>query len=269
VNAGRQENAFLDRLRAGELTLMLGVRTGRTPDVIRIAATSGHHAVLIDLEHSAMGFDIAAQLCAAAGDLGLTPFVRVPEREYGAIGRLLDGGAHGIVAPRVETVAEAEDVSRACRFPPSGQRSQIASVPQLGMRPTPATASNPALDALTIVQILLETPAGVAQADAIAALPGVDMLALGANDLTAELGVPGQYGHPDVRDAIVAVAEASRRHGKPFMLGGVGDLALLEQYVALGVSPLLLTGIDSDLLFSAASTRADALRSWHEGLVPA
>jgi salicylate---CoA ligase len=133
-------NAFLDRLRDGEPVLMLAVRSSRTADVLRIARSTGHHAVMIDLEHSTMSLDIAATLCATAGDLGLFPFVRVPEREYGAIGRLLDGGAQGIIAPRVETPAQAATVARACRFAPRGQRSQLATVPQLGrvvMLPSP------------------------------------------------------------------------------------------------------------------------------------
>jgi 2-keto-3-deoxy-L-rhamnonate aldolase RhmA len=92
-------NAFLDRLRAGEPVLMLAVRSSRTADVLRIARSTGHHAVMIDLEHSTMPLDVAASLCATAGDLGLFPFVRVPEREYGALGRLPDGGAQGIIAP--------------------------------------------------------------------------------------------------------------------------------------------------------------------------
>jgi len=152
-------NAFLDRLRDGEPTLMLAVRSSRTADVLRIARSTGHHAVMIDLEHSTMPLDVAAGLCATAGDLGLFPFVRVPEREYGALGRLLDGGAQGVIAPRVETAAEAATVARACRFAPRGQRSQLATVPQLGMRPTPARELNPVLDDATVVQVLIETPA--------------------------------------------------------------------------------------------------------------
>src|SRR5258706_12002834 len=100
-------NAFLDRLRGDELALMLAIRSSRTADVVRIAHATGYRAIMVDLEHSTMGLDTAAQLCATAGDLGMTPFVRVPEREYGAIGRLLDCGAQGIIAPRIENVAEA------------------------------------------------------------------------------------------------------------------------------------------------------------------
>jgi 2-keto-3-deoxy-L-rhamnonate aldolase RhmA len=266
VDRPSPSSRFLARLRNGELTLMLGVRTSRSTDVVRVAQATGHHAILIDLEHSTMSIDDAARMCSTADDLGLTPFVRVPEREYGAIGRLLDGGASGIVAPRIETVAEAGTVAGACRFPPRGQRSQIATVPQQGMRPTRARVLNPLLDDATIVQILLETPSGIAVADAIAQVDGVDMLAIGVNDLTAELGVPGEYADPRVRGAIVTVAQACRRHDKLLMVGGVADLATLASFVALGVCSLVLTGMDTDLLFAEAEARALKFAAWHDAI---
>jgi 2-keto-3-deoxy-L-rhamnonate aldolase RhmA len=242
---------------------MLAIRSGRTSDVVRIAHETGHHAIMVDLEHSTMSLDVAAQLCGCAGDLGMTSFVRVPEREYGGIGRLLDGGAHGIIAPRIETAEEARTVSRACRFAPRGQRSQLAMVPQLGMRPTPAAVLNPAMDDATIVQILIETPAGIASADAIAQLDGVDMLAIGANDLTAELGVPGRYDDPRVREAVATAADACRQHGTLLMVGGIADLAVLDGLLPLGACSLYLTGTDTDLLFTAASARAGKYLEWH------
>jgi 2-keto-3-deoxy-L-rhamnonate aldolase RhmA len=250
-------NEFLDRLRGSEPTLMLAIRSSRTADVVRIAKSTGHHAVMIDLEHSTMSLDVAASLCATAGDLGIFPFVRVPEREYGALGRLLDCGAQGIIAPRVETAAEAATVARACRFAPRGQRSQLATVPLAGMRPTPAATLNPALDDATIVQILIETPAGVANADEIAAVDGVDMLAFGANDFTAEIGVPGCHDDPRVTEAVAALAAAGKRHDKPLMAGGIPDPARLRELDALGACPLRLTGTDTDMLYAGAAARAE------------
>ena len=263
---GQPQRGFLDRLRGGELTLMLGIRSSRTTDVVRIAQAVGYHSIMVDLEHSVMPLEAAAQMCATAADLGLTPFVRTPEREYGAIGRLLDCGARGIIAPRIASAEEASAVARACRFPPRGQRSALTMVPQLGMRPTPAHMLNPALDQTTIVQTLLETPAGIANADAIAGIDGVDMLAIGANDLTAELGVPGQYGDTRVRDAVASVADACRRHGKLFMLGGIADLDLFGALVPLGVCPLILVGMDTELLFTAAESRVTKFADWHRRL---
>jgi 2-keto-3-deoxy-L-rhamnonate aldolase RhmA len=252
-------NDFLGRLRAGRPTLMLGVRGARTADIVRVAQSTGHHAILVDLEHSTMSQDVAASLCAAAADLGLMPFVRTPERDYGSIGRLLDGGALGIVAPRIETPEEAMTIVRACRFPPRGQRSQLGSVPALGMRPTPSAVLNPTLDAATVVQILVETPLGIDNAEAIAAIDGVDMLSLGANDLTAELGIAGQYDHPLVREAVATVAKACANHGKLFMLGGISDPDLYSSLAQLGVCPLVVTGMDTDLMYGAVQSRADAI----------
>jgi 2-keto-3-deoxy-L-rhamnonate aldolase RhmA len=268
-DAGPSESLFLQRLRAGQLTLMMLIRGGRTPEVVYIASSTGHHGIVIDLEHSAMSTDVAATLCVVADGLHMTPLVRIPEREYGMIGRLLDGGAHGVVAPRIETVEQARDVARACRFPPRGQRSQTAMVPQLGMRPTPAREMNPALDQNVVVQILVETTTGVENSDAIAALDGVDMIAIGANDLTAELGVPGQYDDPRVRKAVETVANACARHNKLLVIGGISDQAVYNDLEPLGVSPLVITGTDSALLYQGAHASAQrAIAAFGDSSLP-
>jgi 2-keto-3-deoxy-L-rhamnonate aldolase RhmA len=250
------ESVFLQRLRAGQLTLMMLIRGSRTPEVVHIASSTGHHGIVIDLEHSPMSTDVAAMLCIVAGALEMTPLVRIPEREYGMIGRLLDGGAHGIVAPRIETVEQARTVTRACRFPPRGQRSQTTMVPQLGMRPTPASELNPTLDHNVVVQILIETTTGIENSDEIAALDGVDMIAIGANDLTAELGVPGRYDDPGVRDAVETVASACARHNKLLVVAGINDQVVYDDLVPLGLCPLVMTGTDSALLYHGAQASA-------------
>jgi len=258
--------ALLQKLRRGELAIAMMIRSARTADIVRIATSTGHDAIIVDLEHSAMSLDVVAQMTALAGDLGLTPFVRVPERDYGAIGRVLDGGACGIVAARIETAEQARDVARACRFPPRGQRSQIAQVPQLGFRPTPARELNPRLDQAIVVQILIETPLGVANAEAIAAVDGVDMLAIGANDLTAELGAPGDVRSEPFRDAVMQIAAACRRHDKVCVIGGISDLKVLADFAVCGVAPMMMSGSDTDLLYSAAQARVEALQRWHAAL---
>ena len=93
----------LERLHAAEPVLSLGLRNARTPEIVRLAAGAGFGVVWVDLEHSSIGVDAAAQLAATALDLGLEGWVRTPERDYGIIGRLLDAGVTGIIAPRIET----------------------------------------------------------------------------------------------------------------------------------------------------------------------
>src|ERR1700731_3552205 len=171
--------ALVERLNQRTPVAALGIRGARSADIARIARSSGHHAIWVDLEHSTMPIDTAALICAAALGLGLAPFARVPEREYGLIGRLLDGGVLGIIAPRVETGEQAQEIVTACRFPPLGHRSAVAALPHLDFRKMPAEEFNRALNHATVVKILLESPRGIENAAAIAALEGVDMVGIG------------------------------------------------------------------------------------------
>jgi 2-keto-3-deoxy-L-rhamnonate aldolase RhmA len=260
-------NDLMDALSRGSLVTAMMIRSARTPDVVRVAHASGHRSIIVDLEHSTMELDVVASMTSTAGDLGLVPFVRVPERDYGSIGRVLDGGASGIIAARIETASQAEEIARACRFAPRGQRSQIAMVPQFGFKPMPARELNPLLDRSVIVQILIETPLGIANADAIARIDGVDMLAIGANDLCTEFGLPGAFDGEQLRDAVRQVAAACARHGKLCVVGGVSDLTLVEGFLALGVAPFIISGSDIEMLASAARARGEALQQWHSALI--
>jgi 4-hydroxy-2-oxoheptanedioate aldolase len=256
--------AAVERLDQGLPVAALGVRSSRTADIARIARSTGHHAIWVDLEHSTMPIDTAALICAAALDLGLAPFARVPEREYGVIGRLLDGGVLGIIAPRIETVEEARDIVAACRFPPFGHRSAIATLAHLDFKKMPGEQFNQEMNHATVVQILLESPRGIENVEAIAALPGVDMVGIGTNDLTAEMGIPGQFRHPDVRAAHETAIAACRRARKPLAIGGIPDVAYAAELIRLGAAPFLFTGIDTDLLLGAAHDRiSQALASLH------
>lgn len=253
------ESTLLARLRARQPVTALGVRASRTPDIVRQAAASGHDAIWVDLEHSTIGLDETSQICLTALELGLTPLVRVPEREYGVIGRLLDGGALGIIAPRIETAQQAADLVGACRFPPFGHRSAIASLPHLGWRRMPAEQLNQTLNRHTIVKVLIESPAGIENIEEIARVPGVDIVGIGTNDLSAELAVPGDFRHPRVRAAHEAALAACTRAGTLLMIGGIGDAARMAELVALGAAPFLMTGTDSDILLAALEQRVKAV----------
>src|ERR1700724_4421294 len=226
--------SIVERLDKALPVAVLGVRSSRTADIARIARSSGLPATWVDLEHSTMPIDTAALICAAAVDLGLAPFARVPEREYGVIGRLLDGGVLGIIAPRVETVEEAQEIVTACRFPPLGHRSAVAALPHLDFRKMPAEEFNRTLNHATVVKILLESPRGIENAAAIAALEGVDMVGIGTNDLTAEMGLAGQFRHPAVRGAHESTILACRRAQKPLAIGGIGDFGYVVELIRLG-----------------------------------
>jgi 4-hydroxy-2-oxoheptanedioate aldolase len=247
--------AVVDRLAQGVPITALGVRSSRTADIARIARSSGHDAIWVDLEHSTMPIDTAALICAAALDLGLAPFARIPEREYGVIGRLLDSGVLGIIVPRVESAEEAQDIVAACRFPPFGHRSAVATLAHVDYQRIPAEQFNRSMNQATVVKILLESPRGIENAEAIAALPGVDIVGIGTNDLAAEMGVAGQFRHPEVRKAHESAIAACQRARKPLAIGGIGDVAYAAELIRLGAAPFMFTGIDTDLLLAAARDR--------------
>lgn len=255
-NTPAPDVSLIERLNARVPALALGVRISRTPDIARIAKASGHDVIWIDLEHSTISIDMAAQICATALDIGLTPFVRIPEREYGVIGRLLDGGAVGIIAPRIETAAQAQDLVAACRFPPLGHRSAIGTLPHVGYQKIPVTAFNRTMNRSTLLKVLIESPLGISNIAEIAAVPGVDFLGIGTNDLTAELGVAGDFRHPSVRLAHEQALAACKLAGKPLAIGGISDAAYSAELIREGAAPFLMTGIDTDMFLSIALARA-------------
>lgn len=246
----------LGRLAAGRAVLTLGIRNARTPDIVRMAKGAGFGAVWVDLEHSSMPIDCAGQIAAAAVDLGLEAWVRTCERDYGVIGRVLDGGATGIIAPRIESADEARRVVAACRFPPRGRRSQLGALPQFNFERFPAPALNRRADEITSVHALLESEAGIAHADEIAATEGIDMLHVGLNDLSADLGHLGNSAHPDLLAACRHVIAAAKRHGKLAAVGGLAAPAQFNDMLAAGAAPLIFAAIDSDLLATSLAARA-------------
>jgi len=255
-NAQSREHAVLQRLAQGEPLLSLGIRNARTAEIVRMAKTAGFGLVWIDLEHSSISIDCAAQIIGSAADLAMEAWVRVPERDYGVIGRLLDGGATGIIAPRVETAEEAQKVVNAVRFPPRGQRSLTALLPQAKYRRMSAAELMRCADLATTVHILIESAQGVGNADAIAAIDGVDILHVGLNDLSVDLGHVDQLRHADVLDACKRVIGAARSRDKLAVVGGATDPALFVELLNAGAAPLVFAAIDTDVIAAGLTQRA-------------
>ena len=261
-----RENAVLRKLAQGEPLLSLGIRNARTAEIVRMAKTAGFGLVWIDLEHSSISIDCAVQIIASAADQGMEAWVRVPERDYGVIGRLLDGGATGIVAPRIETAEEARRVVNAARFPPRGQRSQIALLPQAKYQRMSAAELMRCADVATTVHILIESAEGVRNAGAIAAIDGVDILHVGMNDLSVDLGHVDDLRHADMLDACKLVIGAAHACDKLAVVGGSSDPALFVELLNAGAVPVVFAAIDTDVLATGLCQRAahwdQCIREW-------
>jgi 2-keto-3-deoxy-L-rhamnonate aldolase RhmA len=260
MRAADPVNAARRKLAGGELVVCLGLRQARTVDIAMIAAASGYDAIYVDMEHSPVSLETTSMLCAAAIGTGVTPLVRVPSHEAHWISRVLDGGALGVIVPHVDTPEQARAIVAAARFPPLGHRSVMGVTPALGYRALPLGEINERLNADTLVIAMLETPEGIANAEAIAAVSGIDLLLIGSNDLCTEMGIPGQLNHPRLREAFAMTAAACSKHGKILGVGGIrGDTALHADLVRLGAR-FVIAGNDVALLLAAAKKDVAALR---------
>ncbi|MBC7701058.1 aldolase/citrate lyase family protein, partial [Aquabacterium sp.] len=187
---------------------------------------------------------------------GIAPLVRVPANTPEWISRVLDGGAMGIIAPHVSSVDEARRVVAAARFAPLGGRSVASGMALLDYRNFPADEAALALNETTLVMVQFEDTAAIDQADAIMAVDGVDLCMVGFTDLTASMGIAGQYGHARVREAFAHTVAACRRHGKYAGIGGLASRPdLVAEFVAMG-GRYVSTGTDLGFLLAAATGKA-------------
>lgn len=253
-------NKAKERMEKGELALGLGLRQARTVDFGRVLATCGYDWAFIDLEHSSMGLQMAAELSIACHDAGVTPLVRVQGYEHHLATRLLDTGAMGIVFPHVDTPELARELVGHCKYPPLGHRSVGGPMAQLAFRPVPLAESTEAVNRDTTLVIMLESPEAIQNADAIAAIEGVDVLFIGSNDLCMELGIPQQFDSPKLEAAMETVIAACRNHGKTPGFGGVYDEARCRRFIEMGMR-FILAGSDLGMIMAGATRRAEFLRA--------
>jgi 2-keto-3-deoxy-L-rhamnonate aldolase RhmA len=257
-------NRAKECLEAGELAIGVGLRQARTVDIARIMKTAGYDFLFIDMEHNSMSIDLAAQISIAAQDAGITPVVRVPDFQHFHATRVLDAGAQGIVVPHVDTPEVARKMVSYCKYPPIGHRSVTGALPQLDFKPAPPGEATAAINAATLLILMLETPEAIDNVDGIAAVSGFDVLLVGTNDLCMEMGIPGQLDHPRIGEAFERIIRACRAHGKHAGLGGVYDPPLMQRYLAMGFR-LVLAGSDLSFMLSAAKERAAAVRAMNVG----
>src|SRR5215831_13882367 len=137
-------NGVKEKLARGEVVASMTVRLVRNVEIASIAATAGFDTLYIDVEHSSFSLETTSQICIAALGVGIAPFVRVPSHRPEHVGRVLDGGALGVIAPHVRSAEEARAVVRAAKFPPLGERSAAGALPHLRYRSLPQAQANAA-----------------------------------------------------------------------------------------------------------------------------
>jgi 2-dehydro-3-deoxyglucarate aldolase len=196
-------------LREGRVVVGTWCNSGSSI-IAELMAASGFDFVCVDVEHSAVDVPQAQQLFQAitAGNPDCAPIVRLHGVDYALVKRYLDAGARGVVCPLINTRADAELLVRAVKYPPEGDRGVgFCRANHFGVRVTEefGLANR---EILTAVQI--EHIKGATNIREILSVPGIDAVFIGPYDLTASMGITGQFSHPDyiaARDRILAACE--------------------------------------------------------------
>src|SRR5678815_3810041 len=167
-----------------------------SPGVPQICRNAGADYVLYDMEHTGLGFETLKTQFALCRGLPIVPMVRVPRGEYHFIARALDVGALGVMVPMVNTAEEARAIVACTRYPPEGRRGAAFGFAHDDYEHGDVKEKVRAIHARTLVICMIETKKGLENVEAIAAVPGVDVLWLGHFDLTNFLGIPGDFANP-------------------------------------------------------------------------
>ena len=253
-------NNVKEKLARGEVVASMTVRLTRSVEIARLARTAGFDSIYIDVEHSSLSLETTSQICVAALEIGIAPFVRVPSTRPEHVSRVLDAGALGVIAPHISSAAEAREVVTAAKYPPLGERSHAGTLPHLHYRSFPVAEVNAAMNDATMVVVQFETADAIERAEEIVAVAGVDMVLIGTNDLLADMGLAGQYEHRRVRDAYERTLAACRKHGKHLGVGGLATRpALAAEFVKMGAR-YVSTGTDLAFLLAESTSRAKQVR---------
>jgi len=257
-------NVAREKLEAGQLSLGVGVRMTRSVEIAKAMAVSGFDWLFLDMEHGVMSLEACAQISVAALDAGIAPIARVPYGQFSIATRALDNGAMGIVVPHIDTAAEARECVERLKYPPVGHRSMGGIGPHDGLRNASVGDAAKALNAANLTVVMLETPKAIENADEIAAVPGVDVLLIGTNDLCAEMGIHGDFGNDRVADAYGKMIAACQKHNKFPGMAGIYNETIMPRYIGMGAR-FILSGQDAQFMMAGATSRTGNLRKMHGG----
>jgi len=252
-------NPVKTRLAAGETLFGTMVFELLSPGLPQMLQQAGADFVFYDMEHSGFSYaEVKTQLALCRG-LDIVPLVRPRATTHEHTAQLLDLGAMGMLFQMVETAEQAEQLVRLTRYPPTGQRGAMfgGAHDDYGGHTVPEIIDG--AHERTLVCALIESAKGIANADEIMSVPGVDVGHLGHGDLSLSLGVPGQTEHPEMQAGIDKLLAACENNGKAAACLA-GDTATGIDWVNRGFR-MVSVSYDIGLLTSALSGGIDAIKN--------
>ncbi|UCD27284.1 MAG: aldolase [Planctomycetota bacterium] len=184
------------------------------PSIYELTSLMGFDGIWMDLEHHTYSMETATNLMRATR-VGHSDIVaRAAKGEFMRLSRLLEAGAQGIMYPRCDDAAEAADVVKWSKFAPMGKRGFDGGNPDMPYTTMPVEEYIKLANEQTFIVIQLEEEDAIKNAQAIAEVPGVDIIFLGPGDFSVLSGIPGQFEHQSVTKATEMVGRAARKAGK-------------------------------------------------------
>lgn len=252
-------NTVKRSLKEGKLQIGCGFNNIRSLEVPRILAAAGFHWTFLDGEHGGFGQETLQDLCHECAAAGVSPIVRVADMQYALIARALDCGAQGVIFPRVESPELLERAVSWTKFPPLGVRGfglaathvdyERATIPQILQH----------MNDNVMVVLQIETKLAVERREELLSVPGIDAVLIGPVDLSISLGVPGDFEHPSMIEAMEKIRESCVRHG---VAPGTQTrtVALAKLWISRGMT-FVGSGSETGFLFEKATEVAAALKA--------
>jgi 2-keto-3-deoxy-L-rhamnonate aldolase RhmA len=255
-------NRLRATLKSGGIALGTIMWETRARGVVHTLARAGMDFVFICMEHSGYNLETVVDLIAHAHAAGITPVVRIPDLQYQYVTRILDSGGQSLIAPHFRTGEEARRFIEYAKYHPDGRRGMaILNNAGVDYETVDTRDAMAHANANTLLAVLIETREAVANAEEIL-IPGIDLALVGHQDLAQSLGVPGEFGHPEVRAATARVTGICKERGIA-TAGAINQPENLEAAMRSGAQ-FLLYGTDLILMRREAERATQALAAWRK-----
>jgi len=223
-----------------------------------VMAHTGLDWLCIDMQHGCIDYSDVVPMLTAISTTAVTPFVRVPWNEPAMIMKVLDAGAYGVIVPMVSNRAEAERAVAACRYPPTGMRS---NGPNRALLYGGTDYQKHADDEMACV-VMIETPEGIAKMDEIISTPGLDAAYIGPTDLALALGLPPVMDNDDPKHVATVnrMLETCKRHK---VVAGIHTASsrFTQRYIDQGFQMVMLVA-DRAAMSNYAKAEVARLTGW-------
>jgi 2-dehydro-3-deoxyglucarate aldolase/4-hydroxy-2-oxoheptanedioate aldolase len=206
-------NPVKQALKEGKVQYGTNFGQIRSQEVIKMLAAAGFQWAFIDTEHGGFDLETIQDVCRISAYVNFVPIVRVADLQYSLIARALDCGAGGVIFPRVESVELLERAISWTKFPPVGVRGFGLSPFHFDHEPVTLPQMVEHVNANTMVVLQIETKKALEMREELLAVPGIDAVMIGPADLSISLGVPGDFQHPIMVEAMEAIRDTCDRRG--------------------------------------------------------